>query len=96
MSKWKIGWIVLTRSILTPGVVLLYVYLLWSFGVFYDNKVIAFVIFIGLSTPPSYMIMVLMEDFKMESKDVTFINLWIFITSVVTMTLFSYFFFLLI
>lgn len=96
LDKGKIIWIALTRSIFTPAVVLLYVYLMWIHGALYDDRVMAFGIFIGLSSPPSFMILTMMKEFKMDTRDATLIKFWIFGFSVVTMTLSIFFFFLLI
>ena len=96
MSRGKIIWIATTRNIFTPAVVLLYVYIMWNAGLLYDDRVMAFAVFIGLSSPSSFMILMLMKDFGMDTKEVTLIILWVFITSIVTMTLSVFFFFLVI
>lgn len=96
LDKITIAWIVLSRNVFVPGFVLGFTYMMWHYNAFGDDKVMAFVVFIGLSVPSSYMILIIMEQFKMEDQEVTVIILWIFITSFFTMTSSMYIFFVLI
>ena len=95
MSKWKILWIAISRNIFVPAVVAFYVNLMWDGGLLYDDKVMAYVIFIGLSAPSTFMILIFMKQFGINDKEIKVIILWIFITAGFTM-IFSIFLFFII
>jgi hypothetical protein len=88
---WKVvAWVVLCRNLVVSAVVLGYVWLLWTNGLFYGDKVMAFAVFIGLAGPPSFMILLMMENFAMPTQETLLVILWVFITAPVTITASSY------
>lgn len=94
LEKWKIILIVISRNIIVPGICLLFVLTMWKNGLFYDDKVMAFTVFIGLAAQPAFLLMNLAESFGLEIQDAKKIILWVYITSPLTLVFSSYIFFL--
>lgn len=81
LDKWHLAWLAFSRHFIVSTLVLLYVGFLWHYDLLYGDKVMAYTIFIGLSMPPPFMILVVMQHYGMEVKDVLVLILWMFIIS---------------
>ena len=96
LKNWKIAAVVVSRDVVVPGICLLFVKTMWENGLFYDDRVMAFTIFIGLSSQPAFLLMSFAGEFGLDVEDVQKIVLWVYITSPFTLALSSYIFFLVI
>ncbi|CAG9310574.1 unnamed protein product [Blepharisma stoltei] len=85
-----------TKSVVLSGIYLFIVWGFWEIGVFGDNKVMAYVLFIAQTSPVSVTVMIVCQLFNTNLKECCITTLWQYIAAPVYMTLYSYAFFLII
>ncbi|CAG9335863.1 unnamed protein product [Blepharisma stoltei] len=96
ISKFYIISTTLMKNVIYPCFWLLLTLLLWNLGCYGNNKVMAYIIYIAQATPVASTVLMQCQLVSSGVKDCTVILLWQYITAPITLTVFTYLFFIII
>ena len=94
ISKSFIASIVVFKNLLNPICALGFIYLCRLVGVFGDNTVMAYIVFISFCCPTAIVVMVLTQNHQHGTKETARLMIWIYIFSAPCLIIYSYLFFL--
>lgn len=94
LSKSFIFSVVLFKNLVFPLISLALVYSMWSFGVFGGNIVMAYIVYTSFCAPTAIIILIICETHKHAVKEITWLLLFIYSSSLPGLIIFSYIFFL--
>jgi predicted permease len=96
LCKRLIFWVVVFKCMLMPLIALALVYFVWIIGIFGNNIVMTYIIYISFCTPTAISILIISENLSHGLKDLTWLLLGIYTASLPSIVVFSYVFFLII
>ena len=96
LSYSYIGSVILFKNLLMPLVSLGIIYLCWVLGVFGDNVVSAYIVFICFCSPTAFLLLLICQNLDYGVKICTWLMLGIYIFAIPTLIIFSYIFFIVI
>ena len=93
ITKKYIASVVLFKNIIMPLVALGIIYGFWQSGIFGDNIVMLYVVFISFCCPTALVIMIITQALDYGTKEVVLLMFWIYCSSILTMMVSTYVFF---
>ena len=96
LSNKQVALNTLSKTILLPGITLMIIYGFWIIGVFGDDRVQAYLLFMCVSTPTAIVIILFALLFKINIDEVSQCIFTVYIFSIITMIAWTFLFFLLI
>ena len=94
LTKTLLLAIAFTKVIVVPGVSIAIFYGLWKIGVFQDNLVMTYILYISLSAPTALNCMFFAQMHKINIDEIVQSMLWIYIFSIPAIILWTFIFFL--
>ena len=93
-SKSYLFSIILFKNLIMPLFGLGLTYLAWFIGIFGDNYVIAYIIYISFCTPTAFIVLIICQNLQYGTKEVTWLMLAVYVFSIPTLIVFTYIFFM--
>ena len=94
LSLRYVASIVVFKNIVTPLAALGIIYGLWECGIFGEDLVMVYVVFISFCCPTALVIMIITQLADYATKEVAFVMFWIYCTSILTLIVSTYLFFI--
>lgn len=84
---------VIIKTLIVPSIALVIVYFLWAAGIFGNNRLMAYVIFIANACPPPILVMIFTVMYKINVNEVVQASFWSNITNIFTLVFWTFIFF---
>jgi len=94
VSNWYTVVVVALRTVIIPLIGMLYTWALWEAGAFQGDVVMAYVGFLSFLSPTAVTVLIMCQLLNNGIEEATSIMLYMYLTSIFTITGFSYTFFL--
>ncbi|CAG9335862.1 unnamed protein product [Blepharisma stoltei] len=94
LSKKYILKLIILKSFIFPALWLLVIFGFWEAGIFGDNRVMAYTIFIGQSSPITVVVLMVAQMLNAAIAECSVMFLWQYLAAPVSLTFFTYIFFL--